>query len=197
LFPVNAAMLALALLLSTRAAANPSIQQFIEAGNAQQALVLLQQRKGSEANTAQHHFLVGRAHQDLGQNPEALASYSIALFLDPNNYRAYVNRGLVKGALRDFPGSLADFRAAIALNPQFAPAHLNAGVTLGAMNQPKEAIASFSTAIDLDGNYADAYRNRGITQHHLGNRQAACNDWRTAVQRGASDVQAWVNAFCR
>lgn len=172
-------------------------EKLIAQGKSQEALTLLGSIPSDKKNSAQFYFLLGRSNQDLRNNAEALAFYTLSIEMNPSAAKAYVNRGLVKGAMKDVQGALLDLRKAAQLNPRLAEAHLNIGVTLAALNQPQEAIRSFDQALKLKSNYQDAYRNRGIVFHHLKKTQQACQDWKQAIKIGpSSELQQWVRNWC-
>lgn len=53
-----------------------------------EAAVLLQELVRREPDLAEAHYLLGRAHQRMFQNPEAIRSFRQALALDPGDPRA-------------------------------------------------------------------------------------------------------------
>ena len=174
-------------------------RELITNGNSEQALKLLKNSKAniSENDQSEYYFLIARAHQELGNNPEALEHYSLAIQYNPNSAKALTNRGLVKGALQDVNGALNDLNQSIAIDPKISESHLNLGVTLAALNKPKEALSSFNQALKLNKNYADAYRNRGIVYKHLKQNTRACADWRSSQRiRPSPDIQKWLSAYC-
>ncbi len=148
-------------------------------------------------NNSELYFFKGRVLQEKRKDTASLTSYSIAIFLDSKNVKAYINRGLVKGSLRDLSGALDDFNEAIRIDPRNSYAWLNRGVTLAGLNQLTAAIADFDTAIKLKPDYADAYRNRGIVKNYLGNQSGACRDWMQSTNFGDNEVREWVSTYCK
>jgi tetratricopeptide (TPR) repeat protein len=55
-----------------------------------------------------------------------MADYNQAIQLNPNNARAYRNRGNAKRNKGDLDGAIADFNRAIELNAKHAPSALEA-----------------------------------------------------------------------
>ena len=170
---------------------------YIQDNNASKALESLKYYTPSEAERSEYHFLEGRAYQELKLNTKALSSYSIAIHVQSNHYRALNNRGLIKGALKDMRGAMDDLNRAINVKPDYAPAYLNRGVTRAAMQKTDLAIEDFTKALVLNPGYSDAYRNRGITYKYTGNLSGACRDWLKARNLGDSSVQSWLNRHCR
>ena len=71
---------------------------------------------------------------------------------NPGDARAYINRGLARGAKGDVDGAIADSSKAIELNPTNAEAHVNRGVAKLAKGEAGGAIADFTRAIELKPN---------------------------------------------
>jgi tetratricopeptide (TPR) repeat protein len=172
------------------------IRQAISTGNLNLAQSLLTSAMGAQSANAELHFLQGRVYQEKRSNTKAIASYSIAIFLQPGNPANYINRALVKGALQDLDGAKEDLDLALTLSRNNATAFLNRGVTMAAMNKPQAALTDFNQAIAIKPYFSEAYRNRGITKNFLGDRQAACADWHRAVTLGDTEVTSWVTFFC-
>lgn len=180
--------------------ASPNLEKaegLIRENKASEAVKVLKELKPLERERARFFFLQGRALQDLRRNTEALQSYSVSIFLDGANAKSFINRGLVKGALKDLNGAMDDLNHALELNPRSKEAYLNRGVTNAGLNKINNSIYDFTQSILLDQEYADAYRNRGLTYSFLGKRDQACRDWARAVELGQAEVQSWINETCQ
>lgn len=144
-----------------------------------------------------YHFLRGRAFQELKQNTKALSAYSIGLYLDPKHVKSYINRALVRGALRDMDGALEDLNMALVIEPKNSAALLNRGVTFASLNKPRQALNDFNRAIQINAQYAEAYLNRGVTEFHLKDLSSACRDWDKSYSLGLKDAKTWIDFYCR
>ena len=168
---------------------------YIEAGKPSMALSKLKEHEQLGSKNAEHHFLSGRAYQDLKLNTDSLESYSVAIYFNPQNYKYWINRGLVKGALGDKKGALNDLTESIKLK-ETDLAYLNRGVTYAALNKIKNALSDLNKAIKISPSYAKAYRNRGIIFQHRGNTSEACKDWERALANGDKEMSSWIKAYC-
>lgn len=171
-------------------------RQNLKLGNSQQAIDLLNRNSNLAGADSEYYFLKGRAFQDLRRNTDALANYSIAIYLNPKFVNAFINRGLVRGALQDVNGALIDLDQALLLQPNNTAALLNRGVTYGGLNKPSLAIQDFNKAIQINPNYADAFRNRGLTKHLLGDKDGACDDWYKSKNLGINEATEWLTKYC-
>ena len=171
-------------------------RQNLKLGNSQQAIDLLNSNSNLAGADSEYYFLKARAYQDLRRNTDALANYSIAIYLNPKFVNAFINRGLVRGALQDVNGALIDLDRALLLQPNNTAALLNRGVTYGGLNKPSLAIQDFNRAIQINPNYPDAYRNRGLTKHLLGDKDGACDDWYKSKNLGINEATEWLTKYC-
>ena len=88
-----------------------------------------------------------------------LADYEQALKLDPKYALAYLNRGLLWHARKDYDRAIADFDQAIRLAPDNAAAATTpAALALDAKGEFDRAIADFDRAIALEPNNANYLR---------------------------------------
>jgi tetratricopeptide (TPR) repeat protein len=173
-----------------------TLRSLIEINDPKKALDLALSIEERYSSDSEFYFLKGRAYQDLKLNLESLEAYSQSIALNRTNYKAYINRGLVKGALGNLRASLIDLKKAVQLNKNAKLAFLNLGVTYAAQNDPKSAITAFDSALIIDPNFLEALRNRGITNHHLGNKTKACLDWRQYIQLKKDEIQNWIDKYC-
>lgn len=174
-----------------------TVKQLIERNMPDDALRQLDAIHSSSKSDSEYYFLKGRAMQDLKLNTDALASYSVAIYLDSNNIRARINRALTRGALGDVHGALKELQESEELAPNDAVIRLNLGVTYAGLNQAEKAMKEFNRAIQIDKKYADAYRNRGITRHYMRDVKGACGDWGQASLYGDEDANQWIQFYCR
>lgn len=174
-------------------------RDLIATERSEQALKILRESEAKiqDKQQSDYYFLIARAYQELRNNTKALENYTLAIEANPKSAKAFANRALTKGALKDVDGALNDLNKSISLDPTIPETHLNLGVTFAALNKPQKAIQSFNTAIKLRSNYPDAYRNRGIVNHHLNNTTLACKDWKKARQLKPDDeIQTWIQTLC-
>jgi len=72
-------------------------------------------------------YLAGNTFLSQGEYNKAIAAFSDAIHVDPNQARAYYGRGLALGATRKFDEAIADYSEAIRLDPTLAPAYQSRG----------------------------------------------------------------------
>ncbi len=97
-----------------------------------------------------------------GDLDTALAMYSVAVDLRPDDFQGYVNRGVVFLAKGQYDFAVLDFSQAISLNPACSEAFTNRASAHIAQNRPQRAYDDASRAILLNENNAEAYYTRAV-----------------------------------
>ena len=76
---------------------------------------------------ADNLFSSGVDNHIQGNYQGAIADYTRAIEINPQNVDAYYNRGLAKDDSGDYEGAIADYTKAIEINPELAIAYANRG----------------------------------------------------------------------
>jgi tetratricopeptide (TPR) repeat protein len=113
---------------------------------------------------------------------EAIALYDQVIALDPNNARAYNNRGIAYANLSNYEKAITDYTEAIKLDPNYAEAYNNRGDAYYYLNNYKQAIADYTQAIKIDPNYAEAYLYRADAYDNSGEKSKAIADLTQAIK---------------
>lgn len=92
--------------------------------------------------------------------PLAMRMLSESLSIDPDNFLAHNNLGVVYRILKDSLAAAAHFEKAVSLKPDYAEAFNNLGVVLRELNRPEDALAQFKTALKIKPDYEDAKNNQ-------------------------------------
>jgi tetratricopeptide (TPR) repeat protein len=136
-------------------------------------------RKDSGALQVQQHadelLQLGGACYRLGYLERALAHYSRAIDLVPNNHEALVNRAVVNYDLGRYKSTLQDLERALKLeeNPW---AYLYRGLVQERIAEKKRAQENYTRAIRLDSGFAEGYYRRGLLHNRAGEYEKALQD---------------------
>src|SRR5678815_2454581 len=84
----------------------------------------------SRAPTPRELFDLGLAFNALNQHQKALASFDLAIQLQPDFFEAHGNRGAMLAVLGRHDEAVESYRKTIAIKPDFADAHCNLGSAL-------------------------------------------------------------------
>ena len=147
----------------------------------------------NQSISAETYFIRGQVNRTLGNYSEAIAAYTEAILLKPDDAAAYGNRGIVKYALGKHFAATTDYDKAILLKPDDAAAYGNRGIAKSDLGKHFAAIADFDAAILLKPNNAAAYGNRGVAKRRLGKHFAAIVDFDTAILLKPDDAYAYIN----
>ena len=133
--------------------------------------------------------------QYLGNNqPEqAIACFTEALKVDPQNAIAYLNRGAVYQQTGKLDKALADFNSAIAIKPDCAEAYNNIGIIFKENNSLDKAIEYYKKAISYKSDYAQAYYDWGNILMIKKNESAASAMYDKAIMYNQNYAEAYHN----
>ncbi len=93
----------------------------------------------------------GYAHLRLNNNQGAIQDYNQAIYLQPQDAKAYVYRGLMRAnKYQEYAGALEDFTAAVARNRHDAAANYHRGLVLYKLGRYQEAVDNYNIALDQD-----------------------------------------------
>jgi tetratricopeptide (TPR) repeat protein/tRNA A-37 threonylcarbamoyl transferase component Bud32 len=117
-----------------------------------------------------------------GDHKGAVADYSTAIHLNPNDAIAYYRRGNTQYVLGDKKAALTDYNKAIQIDPDYADAYAGRGSTKSDLGDKQGALTDFNKAIQLNPDSVYAYTGRGGVKLDLRDRSAALLDFNQAIQ---------------
>ena len=144
--------------------------------------------------TAAVLFYQDLASYNKGEYEKAIGYCDKVIKLDPDDARAYNNRGCAKYQLGQYQEALVDYNKVIELNhPNKAITYCNCGDAKNCLKQYEEAIVDYNKAIELNPNDATAYNNRGYAKYHLEQYQKAISDFNKAIELNSNFEEAYNN----
>jgi tetratricopeptide (TPR) repeat protein len=128
----------------------------------------------------------------VGKGELAIADYTAAIKINPNDAVAYYHRGLTYADQKKDKQAMADLNSAIRIYPKYATAYLVLGFIDRSQGKYKRAVADFTAVIKINPESAWAYYHRGLTYTKIKNYKAARKDFEktVALQPTASIGQA-------
>jgi tetratricopeptide (TPR) repeat protein len=106
--------------------------------------------------TPNHSILSGNAHLDQKNYDQAIADYTNAIRLSPNNASGYRGRGRAYNAQKNYDMAIADYAQAIRLDPNNASGYYNRGNAHYVQKNYDQAIADYEAALRIDPNHTNA-----------------------------------------
>lgn len=123
---------------------------------------------------AEFYISAGLAYGEMKMYDKAIADFTKAIGIDPENAEAYNNKGLYLFEKGVADSSVIYFDQAISLKPGFYQAFYNKGNTLAAAGRFAEAIELYNESLKHKPDYVDAWLN-------IGNSYAAMKDYSNAM----------------
>jgi tetratricopeptide (TPR) repeat protein len=137
----------------------------------------------------------GNKYFSNGDYDGAIADYTKAIELKPDNAVAYYDRGIVKGKKGDYGGAIADYTKAIELKPDFARAYGNRSGMKAMEGDYDGAIADCTKAIELKPDDAHscfiAYYERGWAEYYKKDFESAILDATRAIELDSKSGPAY------
>jgi len=132
----------------------------------------------------------GLAYAEQRKYSEALASFTKAIELDPNNSELLNNRGNVYKYMCRWESAIADLRQAIEMQNDYAQAYSNLGNVYKEMGAFQQALEEYQHAIQLQPGFAQAHLNKALLL--LGQAQFDAGfqeyEWRWATPEYSAQV---------
>jgi tetratricopeptide (TPR) repeat protein/V8-like Glu-specific endopeptidase len=137
----------------------------------------------------------GQAYDTLGQYPQAIADFDLALTLDPKHVLTYLARGQTKNHAGKYPEAIADFELALKLDPQNqivasakSSVYVSSGQSKYNSGKYEAAITDFTLALKLESenitnrnSFLPAYIFRGLSSYRLNRYADGISDLTKAI----------------
>jgi protein O-mannosyl-transferase len=136
---------------------------------------------------------LGLALVEQGKIQEAIAHFSEALRIKPDDAEAHYSLGLALAGQRKIQGAIAHFAEALRIKPEYSEAHNGLGVTLVWQGKIQEAIAHFTEALRIKPDDAKAHYNLGIALAEQGKIQEAIAHFTEALRIKPDYAEAHIN----
>jgi Bardet-Biedl syndrome 4 protein len=103
----------------------------------------------------------------------AIACLKRALYLDPFQWIAAFNLGLVHLNTKQYASAYHFFSVAINLKPDFGNSYMYLGLTLNRLNDFDSACQAFAKALELEANDCTIYLNHAVVLFNNGHKEQA------------------------
>ena len=128
------------------------------------------------------HGFRGISHARLGNFELAIADFSRAIEINPQDEDAYRERGNVYVATGALDKAVSDFSKMIEINAKSALGYHNRGIALTRKRENDRAISDFTAAINMDPGLSLAYAGRGAVYSEKGQYAVALLDLNKAIE---------------
>jgi tetratricopeptide (TPR) repeat protein len=135
----------------------------------------------------------GNARADAGAAPQAIADFSEAIKLRPNDAASHAGLARAKVSLGDISGAVADYSEALRLAPDSPSFLVGRGHARFVKGDLPDAIADFTDAIRLNPKSASALNRRGLAYRKSGDLARAVGDYTKAITLNPAYALAYSN----
>jgi tetratricopeptide (TPR) repeat protein len=139
------------------------------------------------------YFNSGLAHYEAKRYAEAVADFSRALEIKPDDEAALRYRAHTYYYLKDYDRSITDISRLIELRPGNAEYYLARSAAYSGKEEYDKVIADCGQALRINPNLAEAYNNRGAAWFGKGEYDSAIADYNQALQINPNDAVAYNN----
>jgi tetratricopeptide (TPR) repeat protein len=141
------------------------------------------------AQSGKHYFDQAMAAFERGNRGLALALFTQALAVEPENPNTWYSRACIADMVELSPYARRDYDKALELAPGFGAALVNRGANKDAAGELDAAIADYDAAIALDAKNAAAFLNRGNSKFNKDDKAGAIADWKIAASLGSATAK--------
>ncbi len=134
--------------------------------------------------TAQQFIDRANLKAEMSDEDWAIANYTRALSLEPNNADAYYGRATVQTSIKNYLGAIEDYDRTIQLEPNKVNAYLDRSKSKQQTYDYIGSLTDANKAIDLTTKpelKANAYELRSVAQFNQGNYKEALNDFKEST----------------
>jgi arylsulfatase A-like enzyme/Flp pilus assembly protein TadD len=135
---------------------------------------------------------LARALLNLGRTDEAKAWLDKALKFNPQNYRAWYERGFIKSKT-DKAAAIADMEKAVSIQPNFASLRRDLGMLQFQQQNYPEAAKHLAKAAELGVDEAPLYNFLGISLSRTGQLRKAIDSYKHALKLDPNLAEAHLN----
>lgn len=154
---------------------------------------VIQAGGGTNKNLNAALYNRGSAYSATGQYDKAIADFTQALKLNPDDGILYIGRGNAYLQNGDFDHAGPDFDAAIRLHAQPAVAYSGKGMIDFVRGQYDRAIEDFGQTVRLQPGEAEGFTMRCLARAIVGKLQEAMADCNQAIKLNPNDAEAYSN----
>ena len=135
---------------------------------------------------------LARALLNLNRPTDAKQWLDKALQFNPQNYRAWYERGFIESKT-DQPAAIADMQKAVTIQPNFAPLRRDLGMLLFQQQNYRQAATHLSRAAELGIHDAPLYNFLGISYSRSKELKKAVASYKQALQLDPNLAEAHLN----
>ena len=139
------------------------------------------------------HMSSGTAKRKSGDYDGAIADFSRAIEIEPDNVMAFVNRAVCKQDKEDHHGAISDWDRALELKPDDGGWYVNRGIVKEVIGDYDGALSDYNRAAEVEPNYEVAYIARAYVKMRQGDYEGAIADYTRVIELWPNNPAAFDN----
>lgn len=128
------------------------------------------------------YYFIGQAYYALKKYQDALAYYTRATTVNPNDQRGWLALGQLQVFQENYKEAIDAYERAYRINPKSFTEWVNYGFALNELNMHQKAIQIYTEGIRFQPNEGLLYNNRGFAYLELKQYERAYNDFIKAIE---------------
>lgn len=128
--------------------------------------------------------MIGNCYNELREMEQSLKYHDLAIAEDPNNHKAYVNKGIVYRLQGEYDKAEKMYTQALSLAPDYAELHASMGALFMHKEDYEGAIEHLKRSIELDKSMPVAHSNLAVAYATVGRFDEAEAELKRAVVLG-------------
>jgi len=127
----------------------------------------------------------------------ARMDYDSAIFLDPDNYSYYLERGLILDKENKINEAILNYQTAMTLEPSDYRCWMNLGNAYYKLKDYKSSLEYYDQAIQLNQSEGSLYYNRALCYYYSNDLTKACMDIEIAIQLEFKPAAYFRDTYCK
>ncbi|MFA8017756.1 tetratricopeptide repeat protein [Bremerella cremea] len=128
--------------------------------------------------------MLGNCYNEMGEYEESIKYHEMAIEEDPQNHRAYVNKGVVCRLMGDFDEAEQMYNKALEIEPNYAELHISLGALYIHQEKYDQAVVELEKGVKLDDTLAVGHSNLAFAYATVGRFDDADRELKKAIVHG-------------
>jgi tetratricopeptide (TPR) repeat protein len=183
-------------------------KSLLKEGKPRESLEYLNKAIDKDQKNAEAFNMRGVAYFELKEYQNALLDYDQAIKIEPDQYKAYLNRALLNSFQNRAEKALEDYNQALELAPTITDLYLNRGQVLAQLDRYNlgnthfrkgnfsEASMYLQKATRIDPKFGKAFYGLGLAQWETGEKELGCSNFKQAQNLGYQEAASAIEKYC-
>ncbi|MCL2933025.1 MAG: tetratricopeptide repeat protein [Trichodesmium sp. MAG_R03] len=128
-----------------------------------------------------------------GRQQAAIANYTEALKLNPQNPSIYYQRGNSYYSKKAYEKAIRDYTAGIKIKGNYKDAYYQRALIYYELDNNEKAITDLTKTLRINPNYTKAYNQRGLIYYEIGDYKNAIQDYSQSIRLNPKDSTNYIN----